>query len=191
MKSKLDIHQSITDSIVAAIEAGAGDCVMPWHRTGLAGLLPKNASSGNAYNGINVVSLWAAAQDRGYSHALWGTYKQWQGLGAQVRGGEKAAPIVFYKQFEVEPNHEDDSDDGTRRVARASWVSMSRRSTASHPRQTPCRSSHRSNGMPGPMPSSRQPALTSGMAATWPTTGLPQIIFKCRTSGGSAIQTPA
>lgn len=32
LKKKLDIHQTITDKIVAAVENGAGDFVMPWHR---------------------------------------------------------------------------------------------------------------------------------------------------------------
>jgi len=122
MKPKLDIHQTVTDSIVRAIETGAGEATLPWHRSGLGGMLPKNAASENPYNGINILSLWATAQERGYHHSLWGTYKQWQSLEAQVRGGEKAALVVFYKQFEVDPNPEDDADDGSRRVARASWV---------------------------------------------------------------------
>jgi antirestriction protein ArdC len=122
MKPKLDIHQSITDSIIAAIEAGAGDVHMPWHRTGMSSLLPTNASTGNVYQGINVISLWCVSEVRNYPHSLWSSYRQWQALGAQVRGGEKSATVVFYKQFDVEPNPEDAEDDGQRRVARASRV---------------------------------------------------------------------
>lgn len=122
MKPHLDVHQTITDSIVASIEAGAGDPSMPWHRSGMATLLPKNAATGNAYQGINVVSLWVAAELRRYPHSLWATYKQWQSLDAQVRGGETSSLIIFYKQFEVEPSPGDEDDDGSRRVARASRV---------------------------------------------------------------------
>jgi antirestriction protein ArdC len=122
MKPHLDVHQAITDSIVAAIEAGAGEPTMPWHRSGMATLLPKNAATGNAYQGINVVSLWVAAELRQYSHSLWASYKQWQSLGAQVRGGEASSLVIFYKQFAVDPNPDDEGDDGSRRVARASRV---------------------------------------------------------------------
>jgi antirestriction protein ArdC len=62
MKDRLDIHQNITDKIEAAIEAGAGDARLPWHRTGSASIIPKNAITGNGYNGINVLSLWATAE---------------------------------------------------------------------------------------------------------------------------------
>jgi antirestriction protein ArdC len=65
-KDRLDVHQSITNSIVAAIEAGAGNASLPWHRTGASSILPRNVATGNAYNGINVVALWATAQERAY-----------------------------------------------------------------------------------------------------------------------------
>jgi antirestriction protein ArdC len=118
----LDLHQAVTDKIVAAIEAGVGDARLPWQRPGLSTLLPKNAHTGNAYNGINILSLWAEAQVASYPVSLWGTYRQWQELGAQVRKGEKAALVIFYKQYEVEPDPADDIDNGQRRVAKASWV---------------------------------------------------------------------
>ena len=68
MKPQLDIHQTVTDSIVRAIEAGAGEATLPWHRSGLGAMLLKNAASKNPYNGINILSLWATAQERGYHH---------------------------------------------------------------------------------------------------------------------------
>ena len=43
--------------------------------------LPKNALTKNRYNGINVVSLWVAAEANGYKAPIWATYKQWQQLG--------------------------------------------------------------------------------------------------------------
>jgi antirestriction protein ArdC len=41
--------------------------------------------------------LWAAAQTKGYESGHWGTYQQWQDRGAQVRKGEKATLVVFWK----------------------------------------------------------------------------------------------
>ena len=52
-----------------------------------------------------------------------GTYKQFQSLDARVRKGEKAALVIFYKEYDVEPDSEQEKDDGRRRcVAKASWV---------------------------------------------------------------------
>jgi antirestriction protein ArdC len=43
------------------------------------------------------VCLWAAAQAKGYERGEWATYEQWQERGAQVRKGEKATTVVFWK----------------------------------------------------------------------------------------------
>lgn len=100
--SKLDLYQTITDRIVAALESGPDKVSLPWHRTGACSILPRNAFTGHAYNGINVLSLWATAEERQYPRSLWATYRQWLGLDAQVRKGEKAALVVFYKQYEAD-----------------------------------------------------------------------------------------
>lgn len=123
MKERIDIHQVITDQVIAAIEAGvSGDFQLPWQRGGAYSFTPKNANTGNAYNGVNVVQLWAVAEAKNYPHALWGSYKQWADLGAHVRKGEKAALVCFFKEYDVEPNPGVEGDDGKRRVARASPV---------------------------------------------------------------------
>jgi antirestriction protein ArdC len=117
-----DLHARVTDTIVAAIEAGNTVASLPWRRTGLPNCLPANAHSKAAYNGINIVALWAAGMLRGYPFALWATYRQWAELGAQVRKGEKASTVVFYKEFAVDADPDDADDDGMRRVAHASSV---------------------------------------------------------------------
>lgn len=121
-KQPFDVYRSVTDRIVAAIEAGAGDPHLPWHRSGLSTVLPKNALTGKLYNGINVVMLWCEAQLREFPYAVWATYKQWQEQGAQVRKGERSSLVVFYKEYEVEPSADQEGDDGKRRVAKASFV---------------------------------------------------------------------
>ena len=117
-KDRTDVHQVITDKIIAAIEAGAGDFTMPWHRQN-GGLKPKNVLTGNFYRGINVLALWVEAQANGYSSNIWGTYRQWSEKGAQVRKGAKSSCAVFYKQISLQ------SDEGTeelRPVIRATPV---------------------------------------------------------------------
>lgn len=121
-KKAFDVYQAVTDRIVAAIEGGANNPSLPWHRSGLSTLLPKNALTGKAYNGINVVSLWCEAQLREFPYAVWGTYKQWHEIGAQVRKGERSSLVIFYKEYEVQADGDRADDDGKRRVAKASFV---------------------------------------------------------------------
>ena len=85
-------NSRITAEIVAAIEAGAGSWKMPWHHDGSAITRPTNVL-GRRYRGVNVIALWAAAQAASYGTGLWGTYRQYQALGAQVRKcrGSRAA----------------------------------------------------------------------------------------------------
>ncbi|MBT9293097.1 ArdC family protein [Prosthecodimorpha staleyi] len=122
-KERFDIHQAVTDRIVAAIEAGAGSWQMPWHR-GAGGRRPVNIASGNAYQGVNILALWVEAQFFGYGSNVWGTYKQWAEAGCQVRKGAKAAHVVFYKQIAVATEDTDSGEDETetRLFARASPV---------------------------------------------------------------------
>ena len=94
LKPKLDVHEAITAKIVAAIEAGAGEFQMPWHRPGVAFTIPRNALTENQYRGSNVLSLWIDADEKKFEHQVWATYKQWEELGAQVRKGEKGSLIV-------------------------------------------------------------------------------------------------
>ncbi|WP_051440544.1 ArdC family protein [Ensifer aridi] len=118
LKKTIDIHQIITDKIVAAIEAGAGDFVMPWHRK-KGGLKPRNILTGNFYQGVNVLALWVEAQANGFSSNLWGTYRQWSEKGAQVRKGAKSSYVVFYRQIAIQTEEDDEQ---LRPVARATPV---------------------------------------------------------------------
>ncbi|BDC49816.1 hypothetical protein F183_A21320 [Bryobacterales bacterium F-183] len=99
-----DIYQSITDQIAQAIEDGAATFQMPWRNSDGFPYSPINAVSKNAYRGINVLVLWAAAQRRGFSSGLWATFKQWQTLGGQVRKGERATTAVLWKFFDTKDN---------------------------------------------------------------------------------------
>jgi antirestriction protein ArdC len=117
-----DIHAEITGKLIAAIEADPGKPCMPWRRSGKPLFMPENALTGNAYNGINIVSLWVSAETAGYTAPVWATYRQWSELGCQVRKGEKSSLVVFYKEYESEPDPDNADDNGKRRVARASYV---------------------------------------------------------------------
>ena len=62
--------------------------------------MPCNVVTGKAYRGGNSVWLASIAEQRGYGDEHWGTCKQVQGLGGQVRRGEKGSAILFW-QFET------------------------------------------------------------------------------------------
>ena len=110
-EEKQDVYQKVTDQIVAAIEKGVGSWKMPWHTSGKYSFSPINVVSGKAYRGINTVCLWAAAESKGYQSGEWGTYKQWQERGAQVRKGEKSTTVVFWK-FGQDSRESQDNDGG-------------------------------------------------------------------------------
>ena len=95
--AKQDVYRKVTDSIINAIENGVGTWRMPWHTSGKFAFSPINVTSKKPYRGINTLCLWAAARSKGYERGEWATYQQWQDKGAQVRKGEKATTVVFWK----------------------------------------------------------------------------------------------
>lgn len=117
-----DIHADITAKLIASIEADPGRPSLPWRRSSQPLFMPENALTKKPYNGINIVSLWVSAEAQGYATPVWATYRQWAELDAQVRKGEKASLVVFYKEYDTDPDPEVADDDGKRRVARASHV---------------------------------------------------------------------
>lgn len=89
------VYDQITERIIALLEQGT----VPWHKPWKAQTgLPRNLVSQKPYRGINVFLLIAA----GYESPFWLTFRQAIQLGGAVRKGEKACPIVFWKQLAVE-----------------------------------------------------------------------------------------
>lgn len=126
---RLDIHQSITNQIMAAIEAGAGDYRMPWNTRicfSTGGSLPCNPIGRYGYKGINILSLWCSQQAHSHPTMEWATFRQWQSAGAQVRKGERGTLTVFYKPADSDSRNageEEDTQASARRfVARAAYV---------------------------------------------------------------------
>jgi antirestriction protein ArdC len=110
---KLDVYACVTSQIIAAIEKGVGNWKMPWHTSGRDTFSPVNVTSRKPYRGINTVSLWAAAEAKGYVAGDWGTYRQWQDAGAQVRKGEKATTVVFWKFANEASETQDDGEENS------------------------------------------------------------------------------
>ena len=103
-----DVYRKVTDAIINAIEQGVGNWRMPWHTSGRYAFSPINVTSKKPYRGINTVCLWAASQAKGYERGEWATFQQWQERGAQVRKGEKATTVVFWKFANESAESQDD-----------------------------------------------------------------------------------
>jgi antirestriction protein ArdC len=122
-ESKVSVYEAVTAQIVAAIEAGAGTCKMPWHSGVVSMATPVNATTEMPYHGVNVVALWAQAAMKRYISGYWASYQQWRKLGAQVRGGERSSLVIFYKRLEEAPSGDtSDQTELSRFVIRSSHV---------------------------------------------------------------------
>src|ERR1035437_5326832 len=88
---KFDIYQTITDKILAAMDAG----IVPWQKpwAGRNGSLPRNGTSGRLYTGINAFLLSLM----GYSDPRFYTFKEVGKNGGTVKKGEHGNMVVFWK----------------------------------------------------------------------------------------------
>ena len=94
---KIDIHQQVTDQILAAMEQARTTGRRLWDSQPS---LPLNLTTGKPYTGINTLILWAAGLQHAYTSPYWLTYKQAADKGGQVRKGEHGTFCVFYKPWE-------------------------------------------------------------------------------------------
>ena len=101
----MDIQQAITRQIVAAMEAGKTNGAALWSGAGRLGM-PYNFKTKQQYSGVNVLLLWIAARQAGYSTAAYLTYKQAQELGGQVKKNACGTMGVFYSKVARETINE-------------------------------------------------------------------------------------
>jgi N-terminal domain of anti-restriction factor ArdC/Type IV secretory system Conjugative DNA transfer len=96
-QDRASLYDEITDKIIAELEAGRVPWVQPWGtaaaRASLA--IPKNASTDRQYSGVNILLLWGAAIERGFTGQSWLTFRQALSLGGHVRKGERGVRIAF------------------------------------------------------------------------------------------------
>jgi len=100
-QDRASLYHEITDKIVAELEAGRVPWVQPWGKTAAPAPLglPKNAASGRRYSGINIIILWSAVVERGFTGQNWLTFRQALGLGGHVSKGEKGTTVVYADRF--------------------------------------------------------------------------------------------
>ena len=111
LQSKPDLYTRVTQAIVADLEAGVRPWTKPWSAEHLAGRISRPLrSTGEAYNGINVMLLWAEAVAQGYAAPIWITFRQALALGGHVRKGEHGATVVYANTFSRTETGDDGQD---------------------------------------------------------------------------------
>lgn len=93
-KPRRDLNAEVTQRIVQALAQGVRPWACPWRKDAGTSARPMR-HNGEPYRGINLLLLWATAQERGYQRNTWLTYRQAEALGGQVRKGERGALVVF------------------------------------------------------------------------------------------------
>jgi len=109
-----DLIEKIVAEIIAEIDAGALPWAKPWTdsktegrtRLNLGGLALPLRSTGEAYRGINILSLWIAASENGFRGRYWFTFKQAQALGGMVKKGSKASGVIYADKAKKEETGE-------------------------------------------------------------------------------------
>ncbi|MCC0054425.1 MAG: DUF1738 domain-containing protein [Rhodobiaceae bacterium] len=101
---RTNLYDDITDKIIAELEDGRLPWVQPWGTAAVQAPLamPRNASTGRQYSGINVLILWGAVIQQGYATQHWLTFRQALSLGGNVRKGERGTTVVYADRFTPE-----------------------------------------------------------------------------------------
>lgn len=97
---RTDHYTRITSTIVADLELGVRPWLKPWNAEHAAGRINRPLrSNGQAYKGINVLTLWESAISQHFTAPIWMTFKQAKELGADIRKGSRGTPVVYADSF--------------------------------------------------------------------------------------------
>jgi len=110
----------VTAEIARLLEQGVMPWRAPWDPKRAAAATPglPLRATGEPYRGANVVLLWASQITRGYSKRTWLSFRQAEALGAHVRRGEKATPVVYYGQVKSREKINSPTDDSAAKTFR-------------------------------------------------------------------------
>lgn len=113
-----DHYQDVTNRIIAALEAGTPPWRKPWDPEKSGGpAMPCNATTGQRYRGINVLTLGMSGLAFSSGDPRWATYRQAAEQGWQVRRGVHGTTGYFFKRLEVQDDGSgNDDEDAVRRI---------------------------------------------------------------------------
>lgn len=100
-EGRANLYDEITRKIITELEAGRVPWVQPWGTAAAKAplVMPKNASTGRQYSGVNVLILWGAVIEHGFTGQGWLTFRQALSLGGHVRKGERGTTVVYADRF--------------------------------------------------------------------------------------------
>lgn len=95
-----NLYDEVTARIIAELEAGRLPWIQPWGKNGTTGPgMPRNALTGRNYSGVNVLILWGAVIEQGWSSQSWLTFRQAQEAGGCVMKGQHGVTVVYADRF--------------------------------------------------------------------------------------------
>lgn len=114
-KSGPDVYTTLTNAVIAQLEAGVSPWSRPWKTTGKATNTMPLRATGAPYRGGNVLALLIAAMAKGYTSPYWMTYNAASKLGGQVRKGETSTKVIHaggYSKTETDIHGEETTRSG-------------------------------------------------------------------------------
>jgi antirestriction protein ArdC len=117
-ETRVSLYDEVTSRIIAELEAGRFPWVQPWSNAAAGPGLPRNATTGRAYSGVNVLILWGAVIAGGYANQGWLTFRQALAAGGCVRKGEQGVTVCFADRFtpEAEKQRAGEAGDDARAI---------------------------------------------------------------------------
>jgi antirestriction protein ArdC len=101
-----DLYAQVTDAIIAALEAETPSWHRPWDPNEAGASGPVNAISGHRHRGINVLLLGMATSKAPH----WLSFNQASDKGWQVRHGERASTVFFFKRVDLAEKSHTEAD---------------------------------------------------------------------------------
>jgi antirestriction protein ArdC len=97
---RVDVYARVTEKIIADLEQGVRPWLKPWNAEHAAGRISRPLRhNGTPYQGINILMLWASAEEAGFACPYWLTFGQAKELGGFVKKGEHGSPVVYANSF--------------------------------------------------------------------------------------------
>src|SRR3984893_4156112 len=86
--------------MIASLEQGVRPWMKPWSGENAAARITRPLRhNGTPYSGINILMLWGASIEYGFTSTSWMTFKQALELNAHVRKGERVSLVVHADTF--------------------------------------------------------------------------------------------